>query len=565
MPHWSKHQPCLALLLWAICFWNSAHCQSNSLPDAALGELQRDPAFKLWGENSELKKCGICHFSPGNEFAQRDTDFCALAEVKLWLQNDRHAISRQRVEPLSRAEVDQQQADNVGNWIGESNIVSFEMCRKLNYDLKTDVGYAKFRDNCLTCHAGYDSTKALNASVFSRTDTYQPGITCNYCHQAYDNNNTTWIDKHGGFSAKEEWRLLPPKQKEAAGMRNLLDVQTQAQLCAECHIGDLAAGKFVTHEMYVAGHPPLPSFELQTFVSKMPPHWRSPGATYKALEKYSERERYFSINLPAHNGSLPRNFDNSCWETRTMLLGAVKAAEQSTAMVAKSAATQIWGDYALYDCAACHHELRLPSARQQRQTAEVPGRPRLLEWPSVLLDVAIAIADTSGEVEQAKNDLHLAVNQTPFGDPQQCSGKAKALQNALKTVGENLCSVDIQPAMAKNVMKKLTQTSKDKLLDYHAARQVIWAIRVVDNELSVKNASLPAATRDAVAKLGQQDKQILVSASLPAGRNSSLYPKQTAPSEIGFLTDELERIRQYDAQAASLIHSQLRALGEQLD
>lgn len=76
------------------------------------------------------------------------TDFLAPEEVKLWLQNDKHAVSRQRIiEPLSRNDIRQPQTQHAENWIGESNFVSFEMCQKLDYDLRTDEGYAKFRDN----------------------------------------------------------------------------------------------------------------------------------------------------------------------------------------------------------------------------------------------------------------------------------------------------------------------------------------------------------------------------------------------------------------------------------
>src|SRR5205814_2242281 len=35
-----------------------------------------------------------------------------------------------------------------------------------------------------------------------------------------------------------------------------------------------AEGKVVTHEMYAAGHPPLPGFELATFSESLPKHWR---------------------------------------------------------------------------------------------------------------------------------------------------------------------------------------------------------------------------------------------------------------------------------------------------
>lgn len=143
-----------------------------------------------------------------------------------------------------------------------------------------------------------------------------------------------------------------------------------------------------------------------------------------------------------------------------MLLGALQAAEQAVALFAEKAGTQHWGDYALYDCTACHHELRLPRARQQRLIGEVPGRPRLLEWPSALLDVAISIADTSGKIELTKQELQQAVNQTPFGEPQRCSEQARELSKALLAVADELSSIDIQSPMALNVLKKLTQTSR---------------------------------------------------------------------------------------------------------
>lgn len=562
---WSKYRSVLASLLWMICLVSSANGQPVAAAGTPLSELKSDPTFKLWGENSEVKKCGICHFSPGNDFAQRDTDFCSLEEVRLWLQSDKHAVSRQRIEPFSREEVKQLQIQDSNNWIGESNVVSFEMCRKLNYELQTDAGYAKFRDNCLTCHAGYDPNRVLDKQIFSRSSNNQPGITCNYCHQAQDNTSTTWIDKHGGFSAKQEWRLLPPEQKTAAGMRNLIDVPIQAQLCAECHIGDHASGKFVTHEMYVAGHPPLPNFELHTFLAGMPPHWRDLKTTYAKFENQVERDRYFALNVPRHGGSIHKEFGaDSCWDTRTMLIGAVQAAEQTIALVSQSEQANHWGNYALYDCSACHHELRLPSIRQQRQTAEVPGRPRLLEWPSALLDTAAAVADTNGNVERARRELWRAVNQTPFGDPQVCVDKAQEVKKALRIVGETLAMAAIQPELAKSILKKLTQTSKDRLLDYHAARQVILAIRVIDNELSEKNTPLPRPTRDLIAKLGQQGDQTLVSVALPAGRHSTHYPTQSAHPSTGYLFAELERLRLYDAQAANTIYSQLNELCQQL-
>ena len=32
-------------------------------------------------------------------------------------------------------------------------------------------------------------------------------------------------------------------------------------MCLSCHLGNAREGRVVTHEMYAAGHPPLPGFE----------------------------------------------------------------------------------------------------------------------------------------------------------------------------------------------------------------------------------------------------------------------------------------------------------------
>ena len=40
---------------------------------------------------------------------------------------------------------------------------------------------------------------------------------------------------------------------------------SRAKLCSACHVGNVEDGKLVTHEMYAAGHPPLPGIEIVAF------------------------------------------------------------------------------------------------------------------------------------------------------------------------------------------------------------------------------------------------------------------------------------------------------------
>ena len=57
----------------------------------------------------------------------------------------------------------------------------------------------------------------------------------------------------------------------------MIDVRNpvrRAEQCFSCHIGNVEEGKLVTHAMYAAGHPPLPSIEIESFAKQMPRHWR---------------------------------------------------------------------------------------------------------------------------------------------------------------------------------------------------------------------------------------------------------------------------------------------------
>ena len=57
----------------------------------------------------------------------------------------------------------------------------------------------------------------------------------------------------------------------------MIDVRNpivRAEQCFGCHIGNAAEGKIITHEMYAAGHPPLPNIEIESYVAQLPRHWR---------------------------------------------------------------------------------------------------------------------------------------------------------------------------------------------------------------------------------------------------------------------------------------------------
>src|SRR3989442_4861609 len=90
----------------------------------------------------------------------------------------------------------------------------------------------------------------------------------------------------------------------------MTDVRTQgrkARECFTCHIGTPSERKMVTHEMYAAGHPPLPSIEIENQLANMPAHWKDLG------RKTEEIQRLFRYD------------PNQMYRTKLVVLGGVLA------------------------------------------------------------------------------------------------------------------------------------------------------------------------------------------------------------------------------------------------
>lgn len=527
-----------------------AFAQNNPKPANGLS-LEDDPVFKAWkGEDNaddvyDIAYCGNCHFGNENPFSRRRKDFCELDELKTWLEKDKHAICRQRVVPLNLTQVKLERAklretlpkdmvkldEFIRDWVGESNIVSWSICEKMKIDVATPEGYTSFRDNCLSCHGGYEPNDKSKKD-FEQENKKHPGIDCNYCHQLGDNNS--WARDHHNTVT---WRTKPPAEKSQAGMRDLVNVVERAQLCASCHIGDHSKGRFVTHEMYVAGHPPLPAFELQQFVSLMPPHWRSERKTYERLEAYKDRDKYFAENF----GKVRP--DQHAWEAQALLVGAIESSRRSAALIAEAEQHKHWGDFALYDCSACHHELRLPSPRQQRSTGEIPGRPRLIEWQSPLLAAALAVAPSPNAVMSARDELNKSVNAVPFGSNVETTRAAQRLLGELEKVETWLRSKPMGVADCKQTLQALASVDSSRLLDYHSGRQVVWGMQLLERELGLLGSPLPQPLTQKIQKLGGSPGNEFMQVRLPSEREGNLYDD---PSLQGFLAKELEYMQRYN-------------------
>ena len=130
-------------------------------------------------------------------------------------------------------------------------------------------------------------------------------------------------------------------------MRDLADVSTRASTCVTCHIGD--EEQPLLHRLYGAGHPRV-SFELDTFTTLMPAHW-------KVDSDYVERKgSYDSVD--------------AWWR------GQLALAEASLKTRISPARSHTGGfpEFTLFSCYSCHRTLTLEEWRTATDRSH-PGVP----------------------------------------------------------------------------------------------------------------------------------------------------------------------------------------------
>jgi hypothetical protein len=193
---------------------------------------------------------------------------------------------------------------------------------------------------CLSCHVRQKfEPKDVKREEYLLAD----GVGCESCHGPAER----WLVPH----TEAGWKGLSDRQKqEQFGLVNTKDLTTRISMCANCHLG--SADAEVNHDLIAAGHPRL-LYEFANQQGKHPKHWR--------IE--DEKARYPD------------------YEVRAWALGQVVSAKASFDLVESRASRSSdkidpapWPEFTEYDCFACHHDLKLPSSRQES------GRLGSLAW-----------------------------------------------------------------------------------------------------------------------------------------------------------------------------------------
>jgi hypothetical protein len=458
---------------------------------SAQAEEKAPPEDPAWKDCLYLgaDTCKGCHSAPlGNK-----PEFVKLNEYTTWKTADKHSIAYAVLEgSLGR---------RMGKALGGDE----------KFVLKPEAG-------CLGCHSMNFPGRAGEA--FTPKD----GVSCDGCHGPA----SKWLGPH--FALKEQWRKKTPAEKHAEGMRDLRNPAERARLCSSCHVGSAEEGRVVTHAMYAAGHPLLTSFEVATFSRAMPQHWYDKRDVPLFKEKRDQFKDLYDLDDAA--------FQNS----RLAVTGAAAALRQQTALVAGRAsaadkwpelklpalaaekdAKALWPQAAMAhsDCAACHHELRVPSWRAERGydltlpdgtfVRGRPGRPQPRLWSLPLASLALR-SGKEKTLNAVLTDLHAACDARPFGDLDAVGKAAAAARDAVNPKQ----AAKLDEAAAADLLKRLTALAQSRTPDFDAARDLAAAFIVVYTELHPKPGN-DAAARDIITAL-QRDLDLDWTASLEERR-----------------------------------------------
>jgi hypothetical protein len=142
-----------------------------------------------------------------------------------------------------------------------------------------------------------------------------------------------------------------------------------------------------------------------------------------------------------------------------------------------------WPELAQFACYACHHELQMPSWRQERGYWLVPGRPAPHEWPFALARIAEGTTERQPGLDQQLAKLAEPLNRQPFGTARDLPSSARAVAAWADAAAERVDSRTFMSEDGRAMLKRLAEVASRETLDYESARQLVWAFAVIYREL----------------------------------------------------------------------------------
>jgi Cytochrome c554 and c-prime len=351
-------------------------------------------------------------------------------------------------------------------------------------------------DKCLNCHT-------LNVKPERRAQTFQStdgGVSCENCHGPA----VKWLGPH----TLKNWTH---EQSVKLGMYDTRDLARRTEKCLSCHLG--TGEKEVDHTMIAAGHPDL-TFQLDTFSSAMPRHWKAPA-------------------------------DASAWlSVRELAVGQAVQLREALNRLNRRASGPHWPEFAEYECFACHHSLTTPEA-SWRQAAgyrsRLPGAP---VWNPSTYTVFrhVAAGVDPGTMQQLT--LQLVEVQRISGNPANKEDLATRAKDAAALTDQITQQLKSQP-YDRNLTTKLLQEIADdsETISAEGERSAEQATMALDslslayekNEQLANQAQLRAAINDLFQQLGNPSAYNAPKFAQQMQKVAKLVPRSRAQN-VGELT-----------------------------
>lgn len=435
------------------------------------------------------------------------TEFVRLNEAPTWDVHDLHRLAHKNIVPGAGP-------DGKPNLAAQMQEV-LEPHRPKGYKVHEAA-------ECLTCHATdlLAGQKLGLGKKFPDHFAVEDGVSCEACHGMAGD----WFARH---VRGETWRQKTPAEKAAHGQADLRDPYVRAKVCASCHVGDKAEGKFVSHEIYAAGHPPLPPFELVTYCRDEPRHYFTHRQN-KYLKDLAKRDpnralTSFHYQPPAEADAA----DGVYPDARDFAVGTVATFETAMTLLAADAATLKKDevlDFAHFDCYACHHDLRVDGERRKPRPGIAPGRPVMRPWGVENVEVVLQHAESTAQgkggplpmlgadVREQIKKLRDTFNARPFGDPEvvatsggalaKLSGGAQA--EVRKVQYTNAETLRLHQVLAERVA---TLKGRDVLVDHDMVQPMLWGLVVLREDLGFEREEVKAPELDKLVRLRIRDRE----------------------------------------------------------
>jgi hypothetical protein len=430
-------------------------------------------------------------------------DFIRLQENNVWDAHDMH----------KQAFVNLLTSANVKDYPGlKANALAQRMEGILGQGKK---GYTVITDaRCLACHASSKQpiAKSLLQMPIDQVFDTSEGVGCEMCHghgSKYRNEHANDVPVKGkpapGEATREvPWRAKHPLTKSNEfGLTDLRDPATATATCASCHVGSQKDGRFVTHEMYAAGHPPLPPLDLMAYSREQPRHWglpsQMPFITNLAEKDAKKAWDTFHYRSEKVESSVTRRFVESS-------IAALRSTAALTLQLADEAKPNNDGlDFAAFDCYSCHHDLKYPSDRQARGYDGPPGRPQFRVAPFALARTVVGDEELGKRLDAARRELAFSFGNRSYGDPAAIA-KAVASVNAwcddaMKKVQDERYTAEKRKMLLDRIIRDAAQESPRPVADPELAQLYLWAVTTISLDIE-KDGKLPAEVEQLRKTLG---------------------------------------------------------------